>query len=393
MFSQSVLPKTNRTVVITTCRNVRSVWERGYLKDLHNRRQLIGDDPVIPRSSYPNWSYPSEISALKYRINAPDLHDHTLIQALTTPTYLDSLEASDNLEDVTVDESKEKLSDNAELIEKGAHRIVWQLSAILRHQWPKAPEEFIQAVVQRLSDTNSLAPVAEQLGLRHVVRTSEFPVATESIVEALKAMIGVLSSNRVHQFVCDFILPPIASLPLEDVLPFRRPLPILEDYLHKMGKQNVEPRILHSSGIETAVPLYVVGIYADEELIGKSPGERISIAVDLAAQDGLLSVWNVRPNEQTFSFVQETLRWDEVEKPNHHLWDVVQKDRDASLLSEEELLEDPIDRVAVADHYRQSILPQVGIPLRRFKRHKFSRGSLAKRSFRYLAKPRVYTVS
>lgn len=36
-------------------RHMRTVWKRAYLKDLYHRRQLIGADPLISRSAYPNW--------------------------------------------------------------------------------------------------------------------------------------------------------------------------------------------------------------------------------------------------------------------------------------------------------------------------------------------------
>ncbi|VDK66104.1 unnamed protein product [Cylicostephanus goldi] len=36
-------------------RFIRARWERGYYKDLYHRRQLLGADPFIHRSSYPNW--------------------------------------------------------------------------------------------------------------------------------------------------------------------------------------------------------------------------------------------------------------------------------------------------------------------------------------------------
>lgn len=44
-------------------RYLRTKWERGYLKDLYHRRQLLGADPVLARSSQPNWyaHFPSEI--------------------------------------------------------------------------------------------------------------------------------------------------------------------------------------------------------------------------------------------------------------------------------------------------------------------------------------------
>jgi dsRNA-specific ribonuclease len=120
-----------------------------------------------------------------------------------------------------------------------------------------------------LTDVPTLATAAERLGIHQLVRTSEFPPTQETNADALKALVGALGSQRMHSFVCDFILPPISDLALEDVLPFRSPLPILEDYLQAQGYKDIEPRILHSSGVDSAMPLYVVGIYADKKLVGK----------------------------------------------------------------------------------------------------------------------------
>jgi dsRNA-specific ribonuclease len=146
---------------------------------------------------------------------------------------------------------------------------LWQLSSILRHRWPKAPEEFIQAVVRRLTESTLLAKAAERLGLHQLIRTAEFPPTKETNVDALKALVGALNAGRIHSFICDFILPSISDLVLEDVLPFREPLPILEDYLKAQGKHVIEPRILHSSGLDSFMPLYVVGIFADKHLVGQ----------------------------------------------------------------------------------------------------------------------------
>jgi dsRNA-specific ribonuclease len=143
------------------------------------------------------------------------------------------------------------------------------LSSILRHRWPKAPEEFIQTVVEKLLDPELLVIAAEHLGLHHLVRTAEFPPSPETKADALKALVGALNPERVHSFVCEFILPAISTLTLEDVLPFREPLPILEDYLKKQNVSEVEARLLHSSGVDSYMPLYVVGVFADKELVGQ----------------------------------------------------------------------------------------------------------------------------
>lgn len=75
----------------------------------------------------------------------------------------------------------------------------------------------------------------------------------------------------MQQFVLKFIIPPLIELDLEDILPFTNPLPILKCYLKAWQDPNVEveARLMHSSGSETAMPLYVAGIYANKELIGQ----------------------------------------------------------------------------------------------------------------------------
>jgi dsRNA-specific ribonuclease len=216
-------------------------------------------------------NYPSEIAALKHRISSPDYDTKRLVQALTNPSFF---ERADVLSEASEphpsrEEAVEGNADNSEFIDNGEHRIVWQLSSILRHRWPKAPEEFIQAVVQRLTDPFLLVTAAERLGLHQLIRTAEFPPTPETSSDALKALVGALNTNRVHSFVCDFILPSISDITLEDALPFREPLPILEDYLKANGVKEVEARLLHSSGVDSFMPLYVVGIFADKEIVGQ----------------------------------------------------------------------------------------------------------------------------
>lgn len=60
------------------------------------------------------------------------------------------------------------------------------------------------------------------------------------------------------------------DIELEDVLPFRYPLQILCEYLKKWKNcVCVEPRQIFASGIESAIPIFVAGIYADKVLIGE----------------------------------------------------------------------------------------------------------------------------
>ena len=106
--------------------------------------------------------------------------------------------------------------------------------------------------------------------MQHLVRTGEFPPFNSTLANAFKAVLVVLSPERRQQTVIELIISKAFSIPLEDVLPFKNPLGIVIDYAKKYLKaQVVEPRLMHDSGVNSAIPLYRVGIFADQKLIGE----------------------------------------------------------------------------------------------------------------------------
>ena len=46
------------------------------------------------------------------------------------------------------------------------------------------------------------------------------------------------------------------------------------------------------NGQDTILSCYHIGVYCDKELIGKSPGETVEIAKDMAARDALRKLFN-----------------------------------------------------------------------------------------------------
>lgn len=120
-----------------------------------------------------------------------------------------------------------------------------------------------------LSD-EPLVELANSLGLNHLVRTKEFPPTNRTFIDSIYALVGTLELEKAQNFIIRFILPKLYDVELEDVLPFRYPFPILCKYLKKWKNCiDVEPRQVFASGIESAMPIYVAGIYADKELIGE----------------------------------------------------------------------------------------------------------------------------
>lgn len=58
--------KIERKKGIFSDRFIRARWERYYLKDMYHRRVLLGADPLLGRSAYPNWCVYFNFDAFVY---------------------------------------------------------------------------------------------------------------------------------------------------------------------------------------------------------------------------------------------------------------------------------------------------------------------------------------
>uniref|UniRef100_A0A7I4YH09 Large ribosomal subunit protein mL44 n=1 Tax=Haemonchus contortus TaxID=6289 RepID=A0A7I4YH09_HAECO len=382
-----------RTTSLQACRFIRARWERAYYKDLYHRRMLLGADPLIHRSSYPNWNYASEVYAFGHRIGAPDVQPEELVKALTTSSFYTRADIEEDAARAAPSQSTEVgEGSNTELAEKG-HKVISQvLSSYLRCQLPLAPEDFIQAVVNELSSDEQLANIAKHLGVDVLLRTAEHPPAAASIADAFRALLAAIGEERAKNLIIDMVIPQIIDIDFADVYNLRDPLAVLTDLLTQEGASEVEPRILRSSGSVSAEPVYVVGIYKDKsELVGQSAGETLRIATEMAAREGLLRLWGITA-DRVFFFGRKAAETPlgEFSKESYYLKDRCKPSTDTSVVPIVDT--EPLNIVEVAMRYRDKVQSVVGLSYTKRLRHKFSRGSLAKRSFRYLVKPKVYTV-
>uniref|UniRef100_A0A914HWZ8 Large ribosomal subunit protein mL44 n=1 Tax=Globodera rostochiensis TaxID=31243 RepID=A0A914HWZ8_GLORO len=366
------------------------VWRRAYLKDLFHRRQLLGPDPMKGRASEDNWNYPSEISALSHRLHIPEMDDTLIVQALTDKSYFTRKDLNnDGMGPLADDEGEEGRSSiakdpsNDELVDKGLSVFRHILLAYLRAHWPVAPEEFIVCVASRIASMSALVELATQLGLHHV--------------STLLALVGAMEMAKARDFVRRLVLPRLYEVPLEDVLPFRHPFAVLTDYMRKWeGITDLEVRTIDSGAVLTATPFYEVAIYAEKKrIVGQHGGELPWVALDLAAQNGLLRLWRVSDQPRVFPFKFEEVyatRFDKAQQTNHRLRDVCGERTDLRLYTPDELARDPIDMTKMSKQYFTKIKPKVGIPHRRRQRHMFSRGTINRMSFRAFVKPTPHTI-
>ncbi|KAK6100388.1 hypothetical protein QQG55_0450 [Brugia pahangi] len=375
-------------------RFIRARWERPYLKDLYHRRMLAGAEPLLSRSAYPNWNYDSEIYAFGHRIDAPETDKDVLIRALTDSSFYqraDIAEESSNAQP-SKQESYEIKEHNKQLIQLG-NELLWKSTcAYLRYGLLNAPEELIISLALKLTADEQIANLATYLGINNLIRTAEFPPSNVSLCNAFKALIAALPYERAIALIRNVVMAQLVDLDIEEVFPLAEPLAVLRCFMSSRSGMEIEPRLLRSAGEISAEPVFIAGIYANKKLIGQGPGETISIAVDMAAMDALMRCWGVTADKKfPFNELDSLNNLDSFNKSHYSLQDICGPSLILKFVDLEKEQE-PINVKEVALRYKKEIEAVVGIPLRRRLRHKFSRGTFGKRSFRYINKPKIYQI-
>ncbi|CAJ0943186.1 unnamed protein product, partial [Mesorhabditis belari] len=379
------------------------LWDDGVI-DPKDTRKVVGLalqaclNKPIEKTTFGvfRMNYNAEVYALGHRLGANHVLPEQWLQAFTTQSYASRADVTEGARDArpTLGNSAlESVADHKALRDHGSKILLSRVAAYLRFHLPKAPEELIQSVTLQLTSNELLSEIGNVLGVKVLVRTSEHPASSSSVADCVCALLGVVGDKTATRLIVDFIIPQLLDVDFCEALPLEAPYEVMEAILKKQGVQEVEARLIKSAGVVSAEPLYVVGIYADKELIGQSAGESLFIAVDLASRDALLKMWDIVP-EKVFFFGDRAVNdvdFKAYQQPLSSLSALCGKGVNISLETTEP--DSGLNLVEAALRWRNEIEPVVGRTYTKRLRHKFSRGSLLRRTFRYLIKPRVYTVA
>ncbi|GMT19042.1 hypothetical protein PFISCL1PPCAC_10339 [Pristionchus fissidentatus] len=340
-------------------------------------------------------NYSAEISAFSHRLGAPEVNSDEVVRALTTRSFLSRLDVEGGVEEPLPATDGGRIESNEEMVERGSLLLEKSIRGQLRHSFPLAPEELIEVVSDYLTEDHIVGGAANLLGVDSVVRTGENPPSVESCASCVRALCAAIGEEKTRSLTADYLMPQLYNVDFIDAFPLRKPLTVLEQIHKNAGATEIEPRLVRSAGIVSAQPLYVVAIYRDKkEVIGESAGETVEIAIDMAAREGLMRSWGLSAERLLLvgegSGKAEEKRFKE---ENHRLANICDKGTDLSLDFNFNPEEEPLSMVEAAMRYKDEVESEVGKSLTRRLRHKFSRGTLARRSFRYIVKPKVYTVS
>jgi large subunit ribosomal protein L44 len=269
---------------------------RPYLRSLYKRRIDQGPEPERPRSVWINWNYDAEIFAFGKRLGE-EFKSSTLKQAFITSSYIEKETERRSKLGLEGDAAHVELSDNTQFVQLGEKVAQEYLHKYLKHCLPLLPEVYIRSVCSHLLSNDTLFHISSNLGIRDLVQTAEFPVSSETLCNVFKAIIGALhhdqGADRTNLFIQDFIISQLIGKDILELCAINNPMGLLADTLRQQGRSDPEPRLLWSTGSETILASYVIGIYCDRQLIGKAAGETVSIGEEMAARDALRRLLNI----------------------------------------------------------------------------------------------------
>uniref|UniRef100_A0A5S6QGU0 Large ribosomal subunit protein mL44 n=1 Tax=Trichuris muris TaxID=70415 RepID=A0A5S6QGU0_TRIMR len=380
----------------------KSRWEREYLLDLWERRQLLGPDESKQRVFCAKWNYDVELYAFGKRLGE-EFSEKNIRRAFLHRSYLEGQqkERSDLLLQSSSSSSSHTLSSlssvemehNGELIRQGDKIISEYVKAYLRYHLPLFPEEGIIAVHDALTTNQRLAGLADQLGARELILANNSPHDDHVVADTLKAIVGALSLDQGNERTCwlvqDLVLTQLVGGDVNEMWYFKEPMKILTAYLEKKEQGTPERRIQRQSGSNSVTPTYVVGIYTNGILLGCSPGESVDIAVEMAARDSLIRLW--KSNCIDFSFGSRGRKIDvrnHFEKPN---WSLAEE-LSINVEADTTLYNEPLIPEQLTLIYKKRLEKTEGTPYRRKLWHRFYPGTLNRKSPRRFIAPKPTSI-
>lgn len=303
-FGPLLAPKVSGPPIVT--RGHKS-WMRNYYISLHKRRLDQGPEPERPRSVWANWNYDAEIYAFGKRLGE-EFNAATLKRAFVTSSYVAKEIEQRSALGLESDESHVELEDNEDLMRLGESTAEQYITHYLKHCFPLIPDNGIRSISSHLMSADVLGRVAANIGIKDLIQTAEFPVLAETQVVVLKAVIGALRHDQgKHQaelFVQDFIITQLIGKDILDLCSINNAMGLLVDVLQQLGQPEPEPRLLWSTGSNTILSTYIVGIYCNRQLVGQAPGETVTIAEEMAARDALRRFFNITDRRAPLPFGQ-----------------------------------------------------------------------------------------
>uniref|UniRef100_A0A182R1J0 Large ribosomal subunit protein mL44 n=1 Tax=Anopheles funestus TaxID=62324 RepID=A0A182R1J0_ANOFN len=278
-------------------------WVAPTLRELRRRREKMGPEAELPRSSHSDWNYSAEIFAFGKRLHE-SFDPNVLQQAFTHQSFIE--QETRKQAAVGIEKPVLGVNDNRELIAQGERLIANHVEAFLLTALPRLPRHFVSSIREALTSDTQLAHVSSYLGTKDIIMAAEFPIGDALLASTLKAIVAALQRSsgdeRCFLFVRDFICGQLNQRDLHEYLQIPDPLRTLQEYCKERGLAEPEPRLIGNVGKNTLLAAYNVGIYSDRKLLGTGYGENQMTAVQEAANDCLRQMFGTEVEMKPVDF-------------------------------------------------------------------------------------------
>ncbi|XP_033126755.1 39S ribosomal protein L44, mitochondrial-like [Anneissia japonica] len=296
--THSVLNKLNVPFKVVTRCHAR--WFRPMLADINRQINAIkkkyGKEENKPRSHQENWNYGSELYAFGKRLGE-EFSEDSLRTAFTNKCYIEKEETARGELGLEGNTALLHLEDNSRLAARGMEFVSEYVMTYLRSVYPSLPQEAIQTIHDYLVNLDMIVHISSKLGVPDLTLSAEFPIPAQVLKATFMSIIGALLEDQglesAGTFVKDFILTQLIEKDLMELWNPVDPMKILLQCIDADKRELVEPRIMRQVGVNTAVPVYVVGVYCDKQLLGWAAGESVSAAEDEATRVVLRKMFRI----------------------------------------------------------------------------------------------------
>ncbi|KAJ8888853.1 hypothetical protein PR048_008347, partial [Dryococelus australis] len=244
-------------------------WLAPTLREIKRRKDKMGPQPPLRRSTFLEWNYQAELFAFGKRLNE-QFAEEALQQAFTDRSYI--VQEETRLRDLNIESPQLSLTDNWPLVEVGEQLTSDTVYRCLRASLPYVPEECISCAANYLMSEDVLARVSSGIGTRDLILSADFPPEAATLARSLKAVVGALEKScgqdRAAQFVMDLVVSQLCGRNVYEMWSPEDPLALVTAIMSRRGGGSIEPRLLGKAAPNTILAVYRVGIYSDKQFLG-----------------------------------------------------------------------------------------------------------------------------
>lgn len=193
-----------------------------------------------------------------------------------------------------LNETKRKISSNERLEFLGDSIVSFVVSKYLFNKYPEFNEGILTNIRSLLVNTKSLAEIAKELNFGDLLKLSkgeEESMGRQNqslLADCFEAFLGALfidqGIEKTENFILEIFIPIAEEIAKNKT--FKDPKSLLQEYVQSRRKSSPQYKVLEEIGPAHS-KIFVVGVFVDNNLLGKGQGKSKQEAEEFAAEKAI----------------------------------------------------------------------------------------------------------